>query len=106
MTAWLVVMLVGIGSFLFRLSMVAIADRVTLPDTVTRATAFVAPAAFAALAATGVTASIVGLDLLGALPPLAAVTVAAIAVRRTGRAYVAVVTGMPTLWLLTFAVGA
>lgn len=105
MTAWLVVLLAGLGTYLFRISMVVLADRVTLPEKLTRATAFVAPAAFAALAATGVTASVVGLDLAGALPPLAAVVIAVAAVRRTGRPYLAVVAGMPTLWLLTAVMG-
>lgn len=106
MTAWLVVLLAGLGSYLFRISMVVLANRVTLPEKVMRASAFVAPAAFAALAATGVTAGIVGLDLARALPPLAAVAVAVAVVRRTGRPYVAVIAGMPTLWLLTAIVGA
>ncbi|MFW5899000.1 MAG: AzlD domain-containing protein [Jiangellaceae bacterium] len=105
MTAWLVVLLAGLGSYLFRISMVVLANRVTLPETVMRASAFVAPAAFAALAATGVTAGIVGLDLVGALPPLAAVVVAVAVVLRTGRPYYAVVAGMPTLWLLTAVLG-
>ncbi len=96
----------GLGSYLFRVSMILIADRLTLPAKVEQASAFVAPAAFAALAATGLTASIHGVGIAPAIPPLAAVAVAVITVRHTGRPYMAVLAGMPTLWLLTAAVGA
>jgi branched-subunit amino acid transport protein len=106
MTVWLVVLLAGLGSYLFRISMVMLADRVTMPEKVEQASAFVAPAAFAALAATGITASALGADIAGALPPLAAVAVAIIAVHRTGRPYMAVLAGMPALWIVTAAVGA
>lgn len=106
MTAWAVVLVAGLGSYLFRISMIMLADRVALPEKVEQASGFVAPAAFAALAATGLTAATHGVGVAHAIPPLAAVAVAVIAVRRTGRAYVAVLVGMPTLWLLTVAVGA
>ncbi|HYJ68129.1 MAG TPA: AzlD domain-containing protein [Nocardioidaceae bacterium] len=106
MTAWIVISLAGLGSYLFRISMVLLAERITLPDKVERASAFMAPAAFAALAATGIAASTAGSDITQAVPLLAAVAVAVIAVRHTGRPYLAVVAGMPTLWLLTVAVGA
>lgn len=105
MTAWTVILLAGLGSYLFRISMVLLAERVPLPATVERASGFVAPAAFAALAATGI-ATATGTDLTQAVPLLAAAAVAVIAVRHTGRPYLAVVAGMPTLWLLTWAVGA
>ena len=52
------------------------------------------------------TATATGTDLTQAVPLLAAAAVAVIAVRHTGRPYLAVVAGMPTLWLLTWAVGA
>ena len=106
MTVWAVILLAGLGSYLFRISMVLLAERVPLPTKVERASGFVAPAAFAALAATGIATATAGTDFTQAVPLLAAAAVAVISVRQTGRPYLAVVAGMPTLWLLTWAVGA
>jgi branched-subunit amino acid transport protein len=105
MTAFVVILIAGLGSYLFRISMVALVERVRLPERLEQATAFVAPAAFAALAATGVAAASVGADLAAAAPPLAAVAAAVLAVQLTGRSYAAVLAGMPTLWALTALVG-
>ncbi|HEU4544217.1 MAG TPA: AzlD domain-containing protein [Jiangellaceae bacterium] len=106
MTAWIVILLAGLGSYLFRISMVVLTNRVALPAKVEQASEFVAPAAFAALAATGIAAaSVQAGDVAQAIPLLAAVAVAIVAVRLTGRSYVAVLAGMPTLWLLSLAVG-
>lgn len=104
MTAWIVILLAGLGSYLFRISMVLLAERVAMPAPVQRASTYVAPAAFAGLAATGFAASAAGTDIAGAAPPLAAAAVAVIAVRHTGRPYLAVLAGMPTLWLVHAAV--
>lgn len=106
MTAFVVIALAGLGSYLFRISMVALADRVSLPERLEKATTFVAPAAFAALAATAVAAASLGADLTRAAPPVVAVAVAVIAVRVSGRSFAAVAAGMPTLWALTALVGA
>ncbi len=106
MTAWLVIALAGVGSYLFRISMIVLTERVALPPRLEQASAFVAPAAFAALAATGIAVSSTqASDALHAVPLLAAVGAAFVAVRLTGRSYVAVLAGMPTLWLLTVVVG-
>jgi len=51
MNAWLVVLAAGLGSYLFRLSVVTLADRIALPDSLERATELIAPASFAAIAA-------------------------------------------------------
>jgi branched-subunit amino acid transport protein len=106
MNAWLVIVAAGLGSYLFRISMVALADRVTMPALLERASTFVAPAAFAALAAGGIAANGAGVDVAGWTAPLAAVVVAVIAVRRTGRPYAALLAGMPTLWILSAVVPA
>ena len=105
MNVWLIVVLAGAGSFLFRLSLVLLADRVALPPRWERASVFVAPAAFAALAAGGIAASTIGVTLAQALPPLIAVPVAAIAAYVTRSAAAAVLTGMPTLWVLGMVLG-
>jgi branched-subunit amino acid transport protein len=99
MNAWLVVLAAGLGSYLFRLSVVTLADRITLPASLERATELIAPASFAAIGATGIAHSFVDVSLIEALPPLAAVGVAVVAVARTGSSYAAVLAGMPVLWL-------
>jgi branched-subunit amino acid transport protein len=106
MSVWLVIVAAGLGSYLFRISMVVLADRVTMPAQLERASTFVAPAAFAALAAGGIAANTAGADIAGWIAPLAAVVVAVVAVHRTGRPYAALLAGMPTLWVLTALVPA
>jgi branched-subunit amino acid transport protein len=106
MSVWLAILVAGLGSYLFRISMVVLADRVTMPERLERASTFVAPAAFAALAAGGIAANTAGVDVAGWTAPLAAVVVAVIAVRRTGRPYAALLAGMPTLWILSAVVPA
>ena len=54
MNAWTVILAAGLGSFLFRLSMIVLFGRITMPAYLQRALELVAPAAFAAMAAAGV----------------------------------------------------
>lgn len=99
MTAFLVVVAVGAGSYLFRVSMLVIAARAGLPPVLERAAGLAVPVSFAALAA-GALAD--DLAASGAtLAPVAALVVAVVAVRRTGSAHTALVAGMPTLWVLS-----
>jgi hypothetical protein len=66
----------------------------------------VAPVAFAALAVTSVAAaSLQSADVAAAAVLIVAVSAGVIAVRLTGRPYVAVLVGMPALWLLTLVTG-
>jgi branched-subunit amino acid transport protein len=99
MTPWLVVVAAGLGSYVFRVSMLVLAARVGVPPALERSARFAVPAAFAALAVTSL-AHQTSFDL-GALAPLAAVVVAMIAVRVTGSSHAALLAGMPTLWILT-----
>jgi branched-subunit amino acid transport protein len=99
MNAWIVIVAAGLGSYLFRLSMIMLAGRVTTPAYLERAAVFVAPAAFAALAAAGIATACMHLGATQAAAPLAAVAVAVIAVLRTGSSYAAIVAGLPTLWI-------
>lgn len=101
MNAWIVILAVGLGSYLFRLSMIMLVDRITMPSPLERASGLVAPAAFAALAAGGVATACADVGASQAIAPLAAVTVAVIAVLRTGSSYAAILLGMPTLWIMT-----
>jgi branched-subunit amino acid transport protein len=98
MNAWLVILAAGAGSYLMRLSMIVLAGRMRLPQRLEDASALVAPAAFAALAATALAGAAVSAQ---ALPALAAAAVAAIAALRTGFSGAAVLAGMPTFWVLS-----
>lgn len=101
MNAWAVVFVAGFGSYLLRLSMIGLADRIRLPARLDDSAALVAPTAFAALAVTSIAGAVLSAGLPQASAPLAAVVVAVLAVLRTGSSHAAVLTGMPTLWLLT-----
>src|SRR2546430_7460314 len=97
MNPWIVILAAGLGSYLFRLSMIILTGRITMPPSFERASGLADPAAFAALAATGVAAACRGLDLTQAAAPLAAVAAAVIAVLRTVSSPAAVPAGMPAL---------
>ena len=101
MNTWIVIVAAGLGSYLFRLSMIILAGRITMPPPAERASGLVVPAAFAALAATGVATACTGLGITQAAAPLAAVAVAVIAVLRTGSPQAAILAGMPALWIAT-----
>jgi branched-subunit amino acid transport protein len=101
MTAWIVVLAAGAGSYLLRLSMIMATDRVRLPTRLDQALALVAPAAFAALAATAIAEATLAAGAGLAPAPLAAAAVAVLAVARTGSPRAALLAGMPTLWLMT-----
>jgi len=101
MNAWIVILAAGLGSYLFRLSMIILTGRITMPPYFERASGLVGPAAVAALAATGVAAACGGLDLTQAAAPLAAVAAAVIAVLRTGSSQAAILAGMPAFWITT-----
>jgi branched chain amino acid efflux pump len=100
-TAWIVILAVGLGSYLFRLSMILLIDRIMMPSWLDQASGLVAPAAFAALAAGGVATACTSVGANQAAAPLAAVAAAVIAVLRTGSSYAAILVGMPTLWIMT-----
>lgn len=103
MNAWLVIAAAGVGSYLLRISMIALAARTTLPPVLGQATRFAVPAAFAALAAAGLAGQIT-VDP-ASLAPVGAVATAVVAVRCTGSTYAALVAGMPALWILSAVVG-
>jgi branched-subunit amino acid transport protein len=99
MNTWIAIVAVGLGSYLFRLSMIILTGRITMPPYLERASGLVVPAAFAALAAAGVGAACSGLGVTRAAAPLAAVVAAIIAVLRTGSSQAAILVGMPVLWI-------
>jgi branched-subunit amino acid transport protein len=101
MNTWIVIVVVGLGSYLFRLSMIILTRRITMPPYLERASGLVVPAAFAALAAASVAGACSGLGVTRAAAPLAAVVAAVIAVLRTGSSQAAILVGMPVLWIAT-----
>jgi len=101
MNAWTVILAAGLGSYLFRLSMIVLFDRITMPAFLERASQLVAPAAFAAMAAAGLATACMGQGTVQAAPSLAAVAAAIIAVLRTGSSQAAILAGMPVFWLTT-----
>ena len=100
MNAWIVIALAGAGSFLLRISMLALAARAGVPAVIERAAGFAVPVAFAGLAA-GALATHAMRAGTGALPALAGVAVGIAATRRTGSARSAILVGMPTIWVLS-----
>src|ERR1700761_7875837 len=101
MSTWIVIVAAGLGSYLSRLSMIVLFDRITMPPYLERASGLVAAAAFAALAAAGVAAATSGLGMTGAAAPLAAVAAAVIGVLGTGSPQAAILAGMPALRVAT-----
>lgn len=102
MTAWVAVVLAGIGSFALRVGVVSVIDRCTLPPWFERMSALVMPAAFAALTAVAL-APPVASGAPTALPVVAA-AIATAAVARVRSAAWAVAAGMTALWLVELGV--
>jgi branched-subunit amino acid transport protein len=98
-TAFLVVVAVGAGSYLFRITMLAFGARSGLPPIVERAATYAVPISFAALAAAALADDLRTAD--APVAPVLSVIVAIVAVRRTGSAHAALIAGMPTFWLLS-----
>jgi branched-subunit amino acid transport protein len=101
MTAWIVILAAGIGTLALRVGVVLAADRIRIPAWLDRASALVAPAAMAALATTSIVDAATSGHGSGGIAPVVAAAVAALAVARKGWAYVAMLVGMPVLWLAT-----
>lgn len=100
MTAWLVILAVGLGTYLFRVSMFVVFGDRALPAWTVTPTALVAPAAVAAL-----TASLLftrgGVIEVAPAAEIAAVVAGFEAVRRTGNVMHAFTVGMPVYWVIS-----
>lgn len=103
MTVWLVIVVAGVGSYLLRISMLVVAERFGLPPVLERIARLAVPTAFAALAVSSL-ASRAAWNL-AFLPPVLAVAVGVVAVKRTGSPHAAILAGMPTLWAVSLLVG-
>lgn len=100
MTGWLIVLGAGAGSFLFRISVVALIDRISAPAALERVAMFVVPAAFAGLAAAALTRPLAAGGAVGLALALS-VAVTATAAARGRSVPVAFTAGVLTMWLTT-----
>jgi branched-subunit amino acid transport protein len=102
MTAWIVVLAAGAGSYAMRLSMLVVAERYGLPPALEQAARFAVPTAFIALAAGSLASQATWSTEFAA--PVCAIVVAAVAARRTGSSHMSLIAGLPTLWMVNAAV--
>jgi branched-subunit amino acid transport protein len=100
MTAIVVFAAIGIGTYLFRASMLLVLGERALPAWFDNALALVGPAAIAALVASAAFTSDGRVEALP-LGELVAIAAGFFVVRRTGNVLHALLVGFPTLWLLT-----
>jgi branched-subunit amino acid transport protein len=103
MSAYLVVATVGVASYLLRYSMIGWSARLGgVPPAMQRVARDAIPISFAALAASALLPQM-NSDA-STLGPVAGLVAAVIAVRQTGSPRAAIITGMPTLWLVALFV--
>lgn len=100
MTAWTVVLLAGLGSYLFRVSIVVAIDRLHAPAGMERLAGYVVPAAFAGLAAS----ALIGPLSAGGSEGLAVGSAGLVTIALAGRgrsASTAFAGGLLTLWAIS-----
>lgn len=101
-TVWLVMIAIGAGTFLMRLSFIHLAGRLPMPERLNRGLRFVPGAVLAALVAPAIIrwdpATGMALD---DLPRIAAGIVAVIVAWTTRGVFATLVAGMGTLWVLS-----
>lgn len=103
MSPLVIVVIAGVGTYLMRVSLIALLGRVTIPPLGERALRLVAPTVLATIAAQGV------FTVDGGLRPLdvrhGAAVVAFLIAWRTKSIVWTLIGGMATLWLLGWLVG-
>ncbi len=100
MNPWLIVGLIGLGTYLTRLSFVAVFGRFGVPPWLAAPLRYVGPAVLAALAAPAVIAPGDAIDVTSGNPRFFAAVVALLVALRTKSVAWTIVAGMGTLWLL------
>ena len=100
MSLFLTILSAGVITYVTRASLIIAGDRVTLPGQVERALKYVAPAAFAAIAAP----ALLGGDQVAAfgddMPRSIAVLLAGVVIARTRSVPLSLFAGMSALWLI------
>jgi branched-subunit amino acid transport protein len=102
-SAWLVILVAGLASYVLRMSMILI-DRLRLPARLEATTELVAPAAFTALATSSLAAALVPFSVVAATPVTVATAVAVVLAVSTGRPYLSLL-GLPAYWLTAALLG-
>jgi branched-subunit amino acid transport protein len=100
MSAWAIVAAVGVGTYLGRLSFIAVLGVTGVPPWLGRALKHVAPAVLAALVAPAVLAPDGSIDAGLGNPRLYAALVAAVVAWRVRSVAATIVIGMALLWVL------
>lgn len=99
MSPWVIVMLIGLGTYLTRLSFVALFGRYGVPPWLVAPLRYVGPAVLAALVAPAVIAPEGPLDVTPGNPRFLAAVVAVGVAMRTKSVSWTIVAGMGALWL-------
>ncbi len=101
MSAWLIIVAIGLGTYLIRLSFIAVFSRYGVPIWLQTPLRYVAPAVMAALVAPAVLTPEGVVDASTANPKAYAAVVAVAIALWTRSMVWTVVAGMAALWLLT-----
>lgn len=104
MTAWLVILAIGLGTYLLRAGMFVVLGDRTLPGWTSTPLALVAPAAIAALVAS-MTLTADGAARVAPFPEVLAVAGAFAATRRSGNVMHSIAVGLPLFWLASLVSG-
>ena len=100
MTIWVVLLAIGLGTYLLRATMFLVAEGRGMSAALDDVLSMVAPAAMAALVGAMLFTSNGRIEVVP-LPELLAVAVGYVAIRLGGNVVVALAVGLPTMWLLT-----
>lgn len=100
MGAWLIIVAIGLGTYLTRLSFVAVFGRFGVPSWLALPLRYVGPAVLAALVAPAVIAPNDAIDMSSGNPRFFAAAVAVLVALRTKSVAWTIVAGMGALWLL------
>ena len=103
MTSWLIVISVGLGTYLARLSFIGALGARRLPQSIERVLTYVAPAVFAALVFPAVLLPEGSVDIAPATnPKFLAAAIAALIAWRLKSVVAVIVVGMGSLWILDY----
>lgn len=100
MSLFLTIVAAGVITYVTRASFIVAGDRVTLPGPVERALKYVAPAAFAAIAAPAMLGGDQFAEFGDDIPRIIAVLLAGVVIAKTRSIPLSLVTGMSALWLI------
>ena len=105
MSAWLIILLMGLVTYLIRLSLIGGLGKVDLPPLVRRALRFVPPAVLTAIIVPEVLLPAGMIDFSLGNTRLPAALLAALVAWRTKNVVLTVAAGMGALWVLEFLLG-